>query len=151
MVMGKDRRGMAVLVDALLFLAALSVISALMLVPPPADGVDGRQEMLGSYHSVMLAGETTGLGGVLSQSDLASFIILAAADGSLNEEEIGHLQEASAGTLRELGGMGHKVWWCVWVGGLEQCFGLPGHDFQNVYSDRRCLGDGAACALCIGV
>jgi len=147
----KDEHGMAVLVDAVLFLAALSVISALMCVPHPAEEADETQAMVESFHAVMLVGETSGNGSALSQTDLASFLVLAAMDGVMSEEEVTHLDQASSGTLREANGIWRKVWWVVCIGDEERLFGQSCDGREDVYADQRSLGYGVVCTLYVSI
>ncbi|MCG7844153.1 MAG: hypothetical protein MIO90_01825, partial [Methanomassiliicoccales archaeon] len=103
MVMSKDRRGMAVLVDALLFLTALSVLSAFIMVPSGAVVQNEQDDMVRSFHSVMLAGEVPGDdGSALSRLSLASFLVMVSQDHLLALSELSRIGSAVNGTLVEL-------------------------------------------------
>ena len=146
MVMSRDLRGMAVLVDSLLFLAALSVVSAILLGAGSADDGTGAEASLASYHKVMLGAEIADQGSVTAQVTLSSFLVMAAQDGALSEGEMEMLRSASSATLMEMGHMG-TVWWEVSLNGDTYVFGSVASGQGDVLADSRLLGQGAVCTL----
>jgi len=143
--MNRDRRGLAVLVDALLFLAALSALSFFLMVPLGTAGPEEGRVMIRSFHSVMLAGEVPGDdGSALSRLPLKSFIAVMAQDRSITPAELGRVGTAVNGTLAELDAMGHSAWWVLSLDREEFIFGRPCIDpGVSIFADRRGLsGDG---------
>lgn len=140
-MMSRDRRGLAVLVDALLFLAVLSALSFFLMVPHGIAGTEEEDVPIRSFHSVMLAGEVPGDdGSALSRLSLTSFIAVMARDHHLTPEELGRVGAAVNGTLAELEAMGHSAWWELSLDGKEFIFGRPCDDpSASIFADRRAL------------
>jgi hypothetical protein len=153
MVMSKDRRGMAVLVDALLFLTVLSMLSAFLLVPSGMAEPEVRDDMVRSFHSVMLAGEVPGGdGSALSCLSLASFLAVVAQDHAVTSAELSRIGSAVNGTLAELENMNQKAFWVLSIDGKEHVFGGQSNETNaSRYADRRPLSDDSSlfCTLMI--
>jgi len=141
MVMSKDRRGLAVLVDALLFLTVLSVLCALLTVPNGTVGTEEKDDLVRSFHSVMLVGEVPGDdGSALSRLSLVSFITVIAQDHTITLTELNRVGAAVNGTLAELRDMGQAAWWVLSVDGQEFVFGARCNDTSvSQFADRRTL------------
>jgi hypothetical protein len=152
-VMSKDRRGMAVLLDALIFLTALSVLSAFIMVPSGTVVQEERDDMVRSFHSVMLAGEVPGDdGSALSRLSLAAFLVMVSQDHILALPELGRIGSAVNGTLAELEDMGHNAWWVLSFDGEEHVFGRPCDEaVVSLFVDHRELRDDGllSCSLMI--
>ncbi len=142
-MMSRDRRGMAVLVDALLFLTVLSVLSVFLMAPSGTVGLEENDYMVRSFHSVMLAGEVPGDdGSALSRLSLASYMVLIALDHSITPEELSRVGMGVNGTLAELKDMGQAAWWVLSCDGQEFVFGRPCNDTTaSLFADRRDLSD----------
>lgn len=155
MVMSRDRRGLAVLVDALIFLTVLSVLSAFLLVPSATSELGEKDHLVRSFHSVMLGGEVPGDdGSALSRLSLSSFLAVAAQDRVISSIELGRIGSAVSGALTELKNMGQRAWWVLSLDGEEMEFGDVCDDTSaSLYADRRNLSaDGTLfCLLVIAV
>ncbi len=145
-VISRDRRGMAVLVDALLFLAALTLVSALLVFPQQAPGQDEGNVPLSQFHQVMLGSEVSDEGSALSQVSMSCFLVLVAQDGSVDDAEKAVLEQACQGTLEELDGRG-AAWWTLVVNGRSYQFGTVPPLSGNVLADTWDLGPGLSCTL----
>ena len=143
--MRRDRRGMAVLVDALLFLIVLTLMGAFLMVPENDPETDGTGERISAFHSVMLGGEVPGGdGSALSRTSLEDHLVLLSKNPEgVSSNELGRVGEAVNGTLGEMGSMGWDAWWVLSIDGTEHVFGRP-HQGQDVsvHADRRELADG---------
>lgn len=150
----KDRRGMAVLLDAFLFLLAMSLLTVMVLDVPTSGVEDDRGEVLRSYHSVMLAGEMPIEGGsALSALSLAEYLVaLSMSEGPLADGPIALINRAVAGTLLELTAIDERAWWELEVDGRTYVFGADVQgEVGDVHADRRELGDGKViCTLLLG-
>ncbi|TFG55985.1 MAG: hypothetical protein E4H30_05745, partial [Methanomassiliicoccus sp.] len=83
MVISRDQKGMAVLMDAMLFLVVLSVLSAFLLMPGNDVSSERADETARTFHSVMLAGEIPyDDGSALSQASLEMYLIMISQDAS---------------------------------------------------------------------
>lgn len=155
MVMSRDHKGMAVLVDALIFLTVLSVLSAFLLIPGVSSEPEEKGDLVRSFHSVMLSGEVPGDdGSVLSRLSLSSFLAVAAQDGTISGIELDRIRTAVNGTLVELKNMGEIAWWVLSLDGEELEVGETVNDMTaSLYADRRELSaDGILfCLLVIAV
>jgi len=139
----KDRKGLAVLVDALIFLVALTLLSAVLLTAPINDQVgDGTD--LRSYHSVMLSGEMPGNDdSSMSALTLADYLMMLALGGRpLNEGQLELIGEAVNGTIAELQRAAGTAWLVIEIGQTVLEFGsAPSEMNGDVHADRRELGD----------
>ncbi len=145
-VISRDRRGMAVLVDALLFLAALTLVSALLVFPQQAPGQDEGNVPLSQFHQVMLGSEVSDEGSALSQVSMSCFLVLVAQDGRVDDAEKAVLEQACQGTLEELDSRG-AAWWTLVVNGRSYQFGTVPPLSGNVLADTWDLGPGLSCTL----
>ncbi len=142
--MSRDRRGMAVLLDALLFLMVLSTLSALLMMPGSAPSVFDHGDMARSFHSVMLSGEVPGEDdSALSRVSLGAFLVIVAQSPSgLSSRELQRIGSAVNGTLMELSGMGNNACWVLGINGEEHIFGRPFlNETISQFADRRVLSD----------
>jgi len=151
MVMRRDRRGMAVLVDALLFLTVLTLMGAFLMVPENTSETDDTGERVGAFHEVMLGGEVPGGdGSALSRTSLEDHLVLLSQDHEgPSSYEMGRVEQAVNGTLREMGSMGWDAWCVLIIDWTDHVFGrqYPGQDV-SVHADRRELADSAViCTL----
>jgi len=143
--MRKDRRGMAVMVDAMIFLVALTILSAAIVSVPQLGPSDDRGEILRSYHAVMLAGEIPGNGsGSMAAASLADYLMAVALGARApNEGQIDLIRGMVNGTIVELERSAGTAWLVIEVGQSTLLFGtLPLENGRDVYADRRELGDG---------
>jgi hypothetical protein len=151
MVMRRDRRGMAVLVDALLFLTVLTLTGAFLMVPEDHTETDGTGGTISTFHAVMLRGEVPGGdGSALSRTSLQDhLVLLSQAHEGVSIDEMGRIGQAVNGTLREMGSMGLDAWWVLSIDGTEHVFGRPYQDDDvSIHADRRELADGGViCTL----
>lgn len=145
-VISRDRRGMAVLVDALLFMAALTLISALLVFPQQTPAQDEGNVPLSQFHQVMLGSDVSDEGSALSQVSMSSFLVLVAHDGRVDDPEKAMLEQACQGTLDELGDRG-AAWWTLVVNGQAYQFGTVPPLSGNVLADTWDLGPGLSCTL----
>jgi len=141
-VMSKDRRGLAVLMDAMLFLVVLTVLCACLMMPIASVNDEGPAISVKDYHSVMLGGEVPGGdGSAMSQISLSSFAIMVAQDGAqLSAFENERIGMAVNGALQEMGNMGLSSWWTLSVDGEEHVFGQKdANGAGSLFVDRRVL------------
>lgn len=154
-MMSKDRRGLAVLMDAMLFLVVLTVLCACLLMPNASLKEDWQVIPIKDYHTVMLGGEVPGGdGSAMSQTSLSSFIIMTAQDGDLSALEMERLGMAVNGTLHEIENMGLSSWWTLSVDGEEHVFGQQdSSETASIYVDRRVLSEEPhiVCTLTVSV
>lgn len=145
MALKRDRRGMAVLVDAMIFLVALTLLTA-MIFSSTGQSADEGPEVLGQYHSAMLSGQLPGEGGSsMSSATLADFLIAISISGTPNEDQLLLIEEMVKGTISELGQLHERAWVVIELGPSELLFGSPPSDTaDDVHADRRELGDGRA-------
>jgi hypothetical protein len=149
-VMSKDRKGLAVLMDAMLFLMVLTVLCACLMMPMASIKDEGPAISVKDYHSVMLGGEVPGGdGSAMSQTSLSSFIIMIAKDGAqLSAFEMERLEMAVNGTLQEMENMGLSTWWTLSVDGEEHVFGQKDSSgAAYLYADRQVLSEDP-CIIC---
>jgi len=139
----KDRRGMAVLVDALIFLVALTLLTA-MIFSSTDQRADEGPEMLGLYHSAMLSGQLPGEGGsAISSATLADLLIALSLSGAPDQDEVALIEEMVKGTIAELGQLYERAWAVIEIGPTELLFGSPPSEAAgDVHADRREMGDG---------
>lgn len=145
MVMRRDRRGMAVMVDAILFLTVLTLMGAFLMVPENDPETDDIGETISAFHTVMLRGEVPGGdGSAISRTSLQDHLVLLSQDregASIHEME--RVGQAVNGTLLEMGSMGLDAWWILSIDGAEHVFGRPHQDADvSIHADRRELADG---------
>jgi hypothetical protein len=155
MVRIKEERGLALMVDALIFLTVLSVLSTLIMFPSPQTSSDPHQEMVTAFHCVMLRGEMPqGDGGALSRLSLADHLLLLSHDPSqLTPQGLERLDLAVNSTLMELEGMGLTAWWTLTVEEDVFVFGMD-RDIasSSIYVHQRSFGEGrVTCALSLTV
>ena len=145
MALRKDRKGMAVLVDALIFLVALTLLSALVLSTSQRAPSDDTVEVLRSYHSVMLSGEMPWeQGGSMSAVTLADYLMVLAIGGLHDDGQTHLIGEMVNGTIAELDAISGNAWLTIEIGQTTLRFGSePSGTNGAVYADRRELGDGS--------
>lgn len=145
MALRKDRKGMAVLVDALIFLVAITLLSAVVLSTSHGVPDDDTMEVLRSYHSVMLSGEMPrGQGSSLSAVTLADYLMVLAIGGLPNDEQSHLIGDMVNGTLVEMDKVSGDAWLIIEIGQTTLRFGSgPSGTNDGVYADRRELGDGS--------
>lgn len=145
MALRKDRRGMAVLVDALIFLVALTLLVAAIYSVSSDDPSDDRADMLSSYHSVMLSGQLPGgEGSSMSTATLADYLIAISHAGAMVEEQVNLVKAMVNGTLTELERTEGRTWLIIDLGYAQLQFGSsPPQEIDDVYADRQELGDGS--------
>ncbi|HUT26508.1 MAG TPA: hypothetical protein VMW85_00465 [Methanomassiliicoccales archaeon] len=155
MVISRDQRGMAVLMDAMLFLVVLSVLSAFLLMPGNDVSSERTNETARTFHSVMLAGEIPyNDGSALSQTSLEMYLIMISHDASFPSSfTLEIIESAVNDTLLEIKNMGMKAWWVLTVGGEDLIFGTPFDDGSlSLFTDLRSLsteGTVVSCSLTI--
>jgi hypothetical protein len=135
---------MAVLVDALIFLVALTLLGA-MIDAASSNGVtDHSPETLRSYHSVMLSAELPGVdGSSMSAATLGDYLIALSLSGTLEQEQLLQIEGMVNGTLVELTGLGARAWLVIEIGTIQLHFGPCPLEEGDVHADRRELGDGS--------
>ncbi|HIH76233.1 MAG TPA: hypothetical protein HA343_02815 [Methanomassiliicoccales archaeon] len=145
MALRKDRQGMAVLVDALVFLVVLTILVGAIYSTSDDGPKDDRAELLRSYHSVMLSGELPGEGGSsMSTATLADYLIALSLVGTPDEEQADVVEDMVNGTIAEMEGTEGRTWLIIELGSATFQFGsMPPEEGGNVYADRRELGDGS--------
>lgn len=144
MALRKDRRGMAMLVDAMIFLVALIVLGAVLSSSQTSDGPDESVETLRSYHSVMLSAQLPGGdGSSMSAATLGDYLIALSICGTLENEQVLLVERMVNGTLAELLAQEGRAWLIIEVGSTELHFGSEPVDAGEVQADRRELGDGS--------
>lgn len=145
MALRKDRRGMAVLVDALIFLAVLTVLVAVIHSSSDEVPSDDRTEMLRSYHSVMLSGELPGNdGSSISSATLGDYLIALGINGAPGEEQVDTIEGMVNGTIAELEKIDGRAWLIIEMGSITLRFGsVDIRGDGDVFADRRELGDGS--------
>ncbi len=145
MALRKDRRGMAVLVDALIFLVALTMLVAVIHSASDNGPSDDKTGTLRSYHSVMLSGELPGEGGSsMSSATLGDYLIALSISDAPNEEEVETIERMVNGTIAELERTEGRTWLVIELGAMTFHFGsVPLEEGGDVYADRRELGDGS--------
>lgn len=146
----RDRRGMAVLLDAMIFLAVLTLVGAFLMVP--GDDIDGDAHAtdIRAFHSVMLGGEMPdGDGSALSRTSLEGYIVLLSRNGgAITPAGMARISLAVNGTLSEMSSMGMQAWWVLTMDGEEHMFGHRHQaDDVSVHADRREVTDSAVCVL----
>ncbi len=140
----KDRRGMAVLVDALIFLVALTILMAAIQVNAPHGDADGPARMLGSYHAVMLSGELPVKDeGSMSAATLSEYLIALSFNGAPGEDQMLLIESMVNGTIAELEMMEGRSWLIIAFGDNQLLFGPGPPGDGDVHADRRDLGDGS--------
>jgi len=145
MALRRDRRGMAVLVDALIFMVVLTLLIAVVYSASPKKISEDRTEMLRSYHSVMLAGELpAGDGSSMSIVTLAEYLIALSMTGAPEEGQVLLIEKMVNGTIAELETTSGDTWLVIDLGSVVLHFGShPSDGVGDVYADRRELGDGS--------
>lgn len=145
MALRKDRRGMAVLVDALIFLVALTMLVAVIHSASEDGTSDDRTEMLRSYHSVMLSGELPGKdGSSMSSATLGDYLIALAISGAPDEEQVETIEGMVNGTIAELERADGRTWLVIELGPVTLHFGsVAAEENGDLHADRRELGDGS--------
>lgn len=144
MALRKDHRGMAVIVDAMIFLVALTMLSAFVLSAPSHEEQDDRLELLRSYHTVMLSGELPGEdGSSMSAATLNDYLLLLSIGGPPSEQQVALIGSLVNGTLAELENAGGASWLVIELGTAELLFGSEPRQGGEVFADRRELGDGS--------
>lgn len=149
-MMSRDRRGLAVLMDAMLFLVVLTVLSASIIMPGTSVNDEGRSEMAKSFHTVMLGGEVPGGdGSAMSRTSLSAYIILTSQDGpEPTAEELERIGMAVNRTIQEIESMGQTAWWTLVIDEEKYVFGQRCEgDGTSLYVDRRVLNDDSS-VLC---
>lgn len=144
MALRKDRRGMAVLVDALIFLVVLTLLFAILRADPPKDGHDDRNDLIVSYHVAMLSGELAVDDGSLSSATLADYLIAISLLGAPSEEQVLQIERMVEGTIAELSTIMGRTWLVIEMGAIELRFGSEPLMGGDVYANRQELGDGSA-------
>lgn len=145
-VISRDRRGLAVLVDALMFLAALTLVSALLVFPQQTPAQDEGNVPLSLFHQVMMGSDVSDEGSALSQVSLSCFLVMVVQDGRMDDAEKTMLERACHGTLEELDDRG-AAWWTLVLNGQEHTFGTVPPLSGNVLADTWNLGPGLSCTL----
>ncbi|MHC1680498.1 MAG: hypothetical protein AB9860_04510 [Methanomassiliicoccales archaeon] len=145
MALRRDRRGMAVLVDALIFLVALTILVAVTYSASDHGPSDDRAELLSSYHSVMLSAELPGGdGSSMSTATLGDFLIALSLGGAPDEVQVGLVENMVKGTIAELEITEGRTWLMIELGSTTLQFGsVPPGEGGDLYADRRELGDGS--------
>jgi hypothetical protein len=134
---------MAVLVDALIFLVAMTLLIAVVHASSvDLDGDDGSK-MLRSYHSVMLSGQMPGEdGSSMSSASLSDYLIALSLSGAPDEIQVHRIEKMVNGTLAELEAVHQGAWLVIELGPTELHFGSPAPEAAgDVHADRRELGD----------
>ncbi|MHC1709625.1 MAG: hypothetical protein AB9819_04385 [Methanomassiliicoccales archaeon] len=146
MALRRDHRGMAVLVDALIFLVVLTVLVGAIYSASDNGPDDDRAELLRAYHSVMLSGELPGEdGSSMSTATLDEYLIALSLFGAPDEAQVGIIEDMVNGTISELERTGGRAWLVIELEHVKLQFGsIPSVDGGNVYADRRELGGGSA-------
>lgn len=136
---------MAVLVDALIFLVALTMLVAVIYSSSDNGPSDDRAELLRSYHSVMLFGELPGEdGSSMSTATLSDYLIALSISGAPDEEQVERIEGMVNGTINELEKTEGRTWLIIEFGTIALHFGsAPPEEGGDVYADRRELGDGS--------
>jgi hypothetical protein len=136
---------MAVLVDAMIFLVALTLLSALVHSTSQSVPSDDTVEVLRSYHSVMLSGDMPcEQGGSMFAVTLADYLMVLAMGGPPNAEQTHLIGEMVNGTIAELDMISGDAWLIIEIGPTSLRFGSePSGNSDDVYADRRELGDGS--------
>ncbi len=143
MALRKDRHGMAMVVDALIFLVVLTLLVAILHIAPYHEDED-RMELLRSYHAVMLSGELPGEdGSSLSSATLSDYLIALSLNGTPSQEQVLLIERMVNGTIAELGTERSGAWLVIELGATELRFGSEPPEGGEVYADRRELGDGS--------
>lgn len=143
MALRKDRHGMALLVDALIFLVALTLLMAVVHAPSSDPDRDEGAEMLSSYHSVMLSGQLSGEdGSSMSSATLSDYLIALSLSGAPDEIQVHIIEKMVNGTLAELEAIHDRAWLVIELGPTVLPFGSPAPETdRDVQADRRELGD----------
>lgn len=146
MALRHDRRGMALLVDALIFLVVLMLTSAVIHASASHDDADDRGELLRSYHTVMLSAELPdGDGSSMSAVTLSDYIIALSLSDTLDEQNARRIEKMVNGTIAELLTFNGRAWLVIEIGPTVLNFGsTPPGAGSDVHADRRDLGDGSA-------
>lgn len=145
MALRKDHQGMAVLVDALIFLVALSILVAVVHSTTDKGTSDDRTGLLRSYHSVMLSAELPGEdGSSMSSATLGDYLIALSISGAPDEEQVERIEGMVNGTITELERTEGRTWLVIELGTLTFHFGsVYLEEGGDVYADRRELGGGS--------
>jgi len=139
----KDRRGMAMLVDAMIFLVALTILGAVMGAAHTNGGADDCMETLRSYHSVMLSAELPGEdNSSMSAATLGDYLIALSLREALDDGQFLLIEKMVNGTLAELMDLEGRAWLVIELGSTELRFGSEPVDAGDVCADHRELGDG---------
>ena len=138
------------LLDAMIFLAVLTLVGAFLMVPGGDVDEDAPATDVRAFHSVMLGGEMPeGDGSALSRTSLEGYIVLLSRNGgAITPAGIARISSVVNGTLSEMASMGMQAWWVLTMDGVEHVFG-HGHqgDDVSVHADRREIADSATCVL----
>ena len=151
-MISRDQKGMAVLMDAMLFLVVLSVLSAFLLMPGNDVSSERADETARTFHSVMLAGEIPyDDGSALSQASLEMYLIMISQDASFPSSfTLEIIGSAVNDTLFEIKNMGMKAWWVLTVGGDDMIFGTPyGDGSLSLFTDLRTLSTEGKVVTCM--
>jgi len=145
-----DDKGMAVIMDALIFLVVLVLICAMITTSVPLEGEGSEDGTVRSFHTVMLEGEMyCDDGSALSHTTISEYLRLSLGAGQgMDDATRSILDAAISPGLSELSGMGWRAWWTVTVDGMETTFGQIYH-CDTIYADQRSLGNGLTCTLFI--
>jgi len=143
MALRKDRQGMALLVDALIFLVAMTLLMAMVHASSSDLDRDEGAEMLRSYHSVMLSGQLPGEdGSSMSSATLSDYLIALSLSGAPDEMQVHLIEKMVNGTLAELEAIHDRAWLVIELGPTALHFGSPTPETdRDVHADRRELGD----------
>lgn len=146
MQLRSDRMGMAVLMDALIFMLALMVLTTMLIGAQQTPQDDNRAELLRSYHSVLLSSEISPQGNDSSNRvTLADYLVaLSLTRTHLDVDDLKAITLAVKGTLLEVSHEGSASWLIVEVSGEVLTIGDAGPGKGEVFADRRELGDGSA-------
>jgi len=135
---------MAVLVDALIFLVALTLLGAMINAASSNGVADHSPETLRSYHSVMLYGQLPGEeGSSMSAATLGDYLIALSLRSTLEQEQLLLIEGMVNGTLAELTGLGARAWLEIEISTFQLHFGPGPPEGGDVHADRRELGDGS--------
>lgn len=142
----RDHRGMALLVDALIFLVVLIILSTVISTSAPDHDPDDGSDLLRSYHAIMLSAELLdGNGSSMSAATLSDYLIALSLSGVVDERDVCRIGNMVNGTIAELELLYGKVWLVIEIGPNVLNFGsVPPDEGSDVHADRRALGDGSA-------
>ncbi|KAF5056800.1 hypothetical protein DSECCO2_363490 [anaerobic digester metagenome] len=141
----RDHHGMALLVDALMFLVVLIILSAVISTSAPDHDPDDGSDLLRPYHTVMLTSELLdGNGSSMSAATLSEYLIALSLSGVVDERDVRRIGNMVKGTIAELEFLYGKAWLVIEIGPKVLNFGsVPPDDGSDVHADRRELGDGS--------